>query len=209
MDISMKVGHEWKPLEKSTHLKPTMRKVRFHWKSLGVRRARKHVACAAFEAFETRESFAACDARAPFRPRAACPQLHARAGRAPRVDHELITRRLCLIKDTGHAGVLWGGNMMAWVDEAGAIYAGRQVKNRYMVTKAFTEIDFQSRVVPGDMVSFYGRVSRWGRTSLSIDLRVTAAHPAERDEREVLRVTGVFVAIDDDGTKVPIERAAP
>lgn len=119
-------------------------------------------------------------------------------------DFELITRRLCLIKDTGHAGVLWGGNMMAWVDEAGAIYAGRQVKNRYMVTKAFTEIDFQSRVVPGDMVSFYGRIARWGHTSLSVDLRVTATHPAENDEREVLTVTGVFVAIEDGGEKVPL-----
>jgi acyl-CoA thioesterase YciA len=120
------------------------------------------------------------------------------------MDFELITRRLCLIKDTGHAGVLWGGNMMAWVDEAGAIYAGRQVRNRFMVTKAFTEIDFQSRVVPGDMVSFYGRVAKVGRTSLAIDLRVTAAHPADVDEREVLRVTGVFVAIRDDGQKEPI-----
>lgn len=126
--------------------------------------------------------------------------------KAPRslVDHELITRRLCLIKDTGHAGVLWGGNMMAWVDEAGAIYAGRQVENRFMVTKAFTEIDFHSRVVPGDMVSFYGRISRVGHTSLSIDLRVTATHPADYDEREVLRVTGVFVAIRDDGQKEPL-----
>lgn len=127
-----------------------------------------------------------------------------RARVADHVGFELITRRLCLIKDTGHAGVLWGGNMMAWVDEAGAIYAGRQVKNRFMVTKAFTEIDFQSRVVPGDMVSFYGRVARWGRTSLSIDLRVSATHPAEDAEREVLRVTGVFVAIRDDGEKEPI-----
>lgn len=124
------------------------------------------------------------------------------------MDFELITRRLCLIKDTGHAGVLWGGNMMAWVDEAGAIYAGRQVKNRYMVTKAFTEIDFQSRVVPGDMVSFYGRVARVGSTSLSIDLRVTATHPAANDEREVLSVRGTFVAIDDDGSKCRIEPAS-
>src|ERR1051325_3583252 len=120
------------------------------------------------------------------------------------MDQELITRRLCLIKDTGHAGVLWGGNMMAWVDEAGAIYAGRQVENRFMVTKAFTEIDFQSRVVPGDMVSFYGRIARVGRTSLSIALRVTATPPAANDEREVLRVTGVFVAIDEEGRKEPI-----
>jgi acyl-CoA hydrolase len=54
------------------------------------------------------------------------------------------------------------------------------------------------------MVSFYGRVARVGRTSLSVDLRVTATHPAEDAEREVLRVTGVFVAIDEDGQKQAI-----
>lgn len=124
------------------------------------------------------------------------------------MEYELITRRLCLIKDTGHAGVLWGGNMMAWVDEAGAIYAGRVARNPLLVTKAFTEIDFQNRVVPGDVVSFYGRIHRFGRTSVSIDLRVTACHPADPQEREVLTVTGVFVAIDEEGAKVPIEPAA-
>lgn len=123
----------------------------------------------------------------------------------PGPEHELITRRLCLIKDTGHAGVLWGGNMMAWVDEAGAIYAGRVARNALLVTKAFTEIDFLSRVVPGDVVSFYGRVARIGRTSLSIDLHVTATRPGEDAERDVLNVTGVFVAIDETGTKQAIE----
>src|ERR1041385_6611724 len=70
---------------------------------------------------------------------------------------ELITRRLCLIKDTGHAGVLWGGNMMAWVDEAGAIFAAQLAKNKFMVTKAFTEIDFKRQVRPGDFVEFWGK----------------------------------------------------
>lgn len=126
----------------------------------------------------------------------------------PGPEFELITRRLCLIKDTGHAGVLWGGNMMAWVDEAGAIYAGRVATNPLLVTKAFTEIDFLSRVVPGDVVSFYGRVARIGRTSLSIDLHVTATRPGLGEERDVLNVTGVFVAIDDAGRTVPIEKTA-
>ncbi len=122
-------------------------------------------------------------------------------------DYELITRRLCLIKDTGHAGVLCGGNMMAWVDEAGAIYAGRAASNALLVTKAFTEIDFHSRVVPGDVVSFYGRVAKFGRTSLSIDLRVTATRPGETSEREVLNVVGVFVAVDESGAKIPIQHS--
>jgi acyl-CoA thioesterase YciA len=120
--------------------------------------------------------------------------------------YELITRRLCLVKDTGHAGVLWGGEMMAWVDEAGAIYAAELTTNANMVTKAFTEIDFKRQVRPGDTVEFWGRVTRWGETSLSIELKVLAYRPTSPDRWEVLTVTGVFVAIDDQGRKARVVR---
>jgi acyl-CoA thioesterase YciA len=119
---------------------------------------------------------------------------------------ELITRRLCLVKDTGHAGVLWGGNMMAWVDEAGAIYSARCARNAYMVTKAFTDIDFKHQVRPGDFVDFWGKVVRWGETSLTIALKVLAWRPESTDRWPVLDVKAVFVSIDADGRK---ERIAP
>jgi acyl-CoA thioesterase YciA len=114
---------------------------------------------------------------------------------------DLITRRLCLVKDTGHAGVLWGGNMMAWVDEAGAIYAGRLTRNEYMVTKAFTEIDFKHQVRPGDFVDFWGKVVRWGDSSLTIELKVLSWRPESKEPWGVLDVKGVFVAIDRHGRK--------
>ena len=122
----------------------------------------------------------------------------------------LITRRLCLTKDTGHAGVLWGGNMMAWVDEAGAIYVGQLAKNPFMVTKAFTEIDFKRQVRPGDFVEFWGKVVNWGTTSLSVELKVIRWRPEKPKEREeVLDVTGVFVAIDGKGRKTKVAPALP
>lgn len=119
-------------------------------------------------------------------------------------DYELITRRLCLIKDTGHAGVLWGGNMMAWVDEAGAIYAGQRVENQTLVTKAFTEINFREQVRPGDVVEFHGCVDRYGTHSIAIKLKVIASRPHSHESWEVLDVTGIFVAIDEDGVKEKI-----
>jgi acyl-CoA thioesterase YciA len=122
---------------------------------------------------------------------------------------ELITRRLCLIKDTGHAGVLWGGNMMAWVDEAGAIYAGQRVTNMTLVTKAFTEINFTHSVRPGDAVEFWGKVVRYGTSSIAIKLRVLAVRPPGDESWEVLDVTGIFVAIDEDGNKERIRPRVP
>lgn len=128
---------------------------------------------------------------------------HGTATAAP-AGFDLITRRLCLVKDTGHAGVLWGGNMMAWVDEAGAIYAARLTKNAFMVTKAFTEIDFKHQVRPGDFVDFWGKVVRWGQTSLTIELRVIGWRPESKERWEVLDVKGVFVAIDKRGRKTQV-----
>jgi acyl-CoA hydrolase len=122
---------------------------------------------------------------------------------------ELITRRLCLVKDTGHAGVLWGGNMMAWVDEAGALFADQLTENEAMVTKAFTEIDFKRQVRPGDTVEFWGRVKRWGTTSLGVELKVLAHRPGDRATEEVLTVTAVFVAIDAKGRKTKVRARRP
>jgi acyl-CoA hydrolase len=119
---------------------------------------------------------------------------------------ELITRRLCLVKDTGHAGVLWGGNMMAWVDEAGAIFSAHLAKNSYMVTKAFTEIDFKHQVRPGDFVDFWGKVVKWGTTSLTVEIKVIGWRPESRERWEVLDVVGVFVAIDEQGRKTKVVR---
>ncbi|MBI2077906.1 MAG: acyl-CoA thioesterase [Euryarchaeota archaeon] len=117
---------------------------------------------------------------------------------------ELITRRLCLVKDTGHAGVLWGGNMMAWVDEAGAIYSARLAKNPYVVTKAFTEIDFKHQVRPGDFVDFWGKVVKWGTTSLTLEIKVVGWRPESKETWEVLDVKGVFVALDAKRRKTKI-----
>ncbi|HWG90182.1 MAG TPA: hotdog domain-containing protein [Candidatus Thermoplasmatota archaeon] len=118
--------------------------------------------------------------------------------------YDLILRRLCLIKDTGHAGTLWGGNMMAWVDEAGAIYAGSKVANETLVTKAFTEINFQHPVRPGDVIEFWGRVSRMGKSSIAIELKVCGGRLNDPERWPVLDVTGVFVAVDSRLRKEPI-----
>jgi acyl-CoA hydrolase len=130
-----------------------------------------------------------------------------RSGRVRDGDWDLITRHLCLIKDTGHAGVLWGGTMMGWIDEAGAMYAGLKTKNPAMVTKAFTEIAFAHPVRPGDIVEFWGRVNHWGATSLSIDIRVTARRPTAVEPWDVVKLTAVFVAVDEKMRKTQIERA--
>lgn len=117
-------------------------------------------------------------------------------------EHELgalITQKICMTKDIGINGNLFGGNMMAWMDEAAAIYAGRWSQEPRLVTLKYTEIVFQRPVRVGDHVEFYGHNRRLGRTSISFDLEGLVGG------QRVFHTNCTFVAVDNQGRSKPID----
>ncbi len=48
---------------------------------------------------------------------------------------ELITTKVCMTKDLGVHGNLFGGIMLAWLDEAGAAFACEKAQSTHMVTR--------------------------------------------------------------------------
>ncbi|MFQ5792926.1 MAG: hotdog domain-containing protein, partial [Acidobacteriota bacterium] len=48
---------------------------------------------------------------------------------------DLIARHIVSIKDLGGADRLFGGTMLAWLDEAGASYAMTQARAAHIVTR--------------------------------------------------------------------------
>jgi acyl-CoA thioesterase YciA len=117
---------------------------------------------------------------------------------------DLITRHLVLQKDLGGADRLFGGIMLAWLDEAGASYAIAKAGTGSLVTRHITEMDFVAPAYVGDVLSFYGRVARLGTTSISIEMQVFAEDPNSTATRKIVATTFVFVAIDKWGNKVPL-----
>ena len=111
--------------------------------------------------------------------------------------------------DLNHYGDVFGGWVMAQVDVAGAIPALRRARGR-VATVSVNCFQFKQPVSVGDVVSFYARVVRVGKTSITVDVEVYA----ERNYAEpiVVRVTQAqltYVAIDSEGEKrdVPPENA--
>ena len=111
--------------------------------------------------------------------------------------------------DLNQYGDVFGGWVMAQVDVAGAIPALRRARGR-VATVSVTCFQFKQPVSVGDVVSFYARVVRVGKTSITVDVEVYA----ERNYAEpiVVRVTQAqltYVAIDSEGEKrdVPPENA--
>jgi acyl-CoA thioesterase YciA len=112
-----------------------------------------------------------------------------------------IGTRICMTKDVGVGGNLFGGNMMSWADEYAAIHARRESREPWLVTKRIGAMDFKSPVKVGDMVVFAAYATKIGTTSIRFGIRAVNI----TTETEVFTTSFVFVAIDEDGKPKPIK----
>jgi acyl-CoA thioesterase YciA len=109
-----------------------------------------------------------------------------------------------LPRDTNPHGTIFGGIILSYIDQAGAV-AAKRVTRRKVVTVSMHEVVFKKPVYVGDLISFYAEVKKVGRTSIAT--RVVVEAQREGNPEEIVRVTEadvVFVAVDDAGNPVPV-----
>lgn len=104
-----------------------------------------------------------------------------------------VTSKICKTLDVGLRRALFGGNMMAWLDEAASIFAHQHTGEELMVTLKFGELEFHQPVWEGQIVDFYVSDVHVGKTSIRF-----AIEGFTGGERLVVRTSVVFVAVDKD-----------
>ncbi|MGI9132456.1 MAG: acyl-CoA thioesterase [Rhodoferax sp.] len=101
--------------------------------------------------------------------------------------------------DCNANGDIFGGWVMAQVDLAGAVLPARYAKGR-MATVAVNEFVFKQAVRVGDILSFFSKVSRIGRSSITVKVEVYAERfSAQGHYIKVTEALLTYVAIDDHG----------
>ena len=79
-----------------------------------------------------------------------------------------------------------------------------------MATVAVNEFIFKQPVRVGDILSFFGGVTRIGRTSITVQVEVYAErYDTQGHYIKVTEASLTYVAIDDQGRPRPIERPEP
>jgi acyl-CoA thioesterase YciA len=112
---------------------------------------------------------------------------------------ELVLRVMPMPADANANGDIFGGWIMAQVDLAGAVLPARIAKGR-IVTVAVNQFVFKQAVSVGDLLSFYARVERIGRTSITVNVEVYAERdPANLRVVKVTEANVTYVAIDHEG----------
>ena len=120
---------------------------------------------------------------------------------------QFVTQRQCLVKDCGHHGILFGGIMLQWLDEAGAFYAEEATRARKLVTRALEAMEFIHPVGVGETVRFYADTERQGRTSIKIRVRAYVVRPSDLafQPRQVTDACMTFVSVDEQGKPCAID----
>jgi acyl-CoA thioesterase YciA len=122
------------------------------------------------------------------------------------VDMELVLKVIPLPADVNANGDIFGGWVMAQCDLAGSVIPARYAKGR-MATVAVNEFVFKQPVRLGDILSFYSKLVRVGRTSVTVTVEVFAERfKAQGEYIKVTEATFTYVAIDDNGRPRAIVR---
>jgi len=121
-----------------------------------------------------------------------------------RVRREPAIRVWMMPRDANSMGTIFGGLILSYIDQAGAVEALRHSEER-LVTAALHEVKFIAPVCVGDLVSFYAEVAKIGKTSITVCVTVEARRNlAPQGTVRVTQAEVVYVAIDDAGRPVPV-----
>lgn len=112
---------------------------------------------------------------------------------------ELITSRVVKEPDLGTHGNLFGGKLMSWIDEAGAVMASEVVGSPGIVTVSFGELVFKRKVKINRIVKIYGEVVKIGNTSVTINIETRRHNPYSGEQKVISSNQLVFVKIDENG----------
>ncbi len=103
---------------------------------------------------------------------------------------------------------IFGGVILSYIDQAGAIGAGHEIvraggRKPKLATVAMNRVEFKHPVLVGDVVRFLTRAVRIGRTSITMQVSVEAERGAS-PFRPVTEAEVVYVNVDSGAEPRPV-----
>jgi acyl-CoA thioesterase YciA len=120
---------------------------------------------------------------------------------------QLISTKICKTSDIGIHNNLFGGTMLAWLDEAGGTMAAELACTPNMITLKMNEVLFKRPVRVSDHIRIYGRLVKAGNSSLTLSIVARKFCFRKNDEETVCSTTMLYVNIDENGKSNPIEKS--
>lgn len=110
------------------------------------------------------------------------------------------TRKWVKPEDLNPNKSLFGGKLLAWIDEEAALYSIIQLENPHVVTKFMSEINFTASAKEGDIIEIGLEVIKFGNSSLVLRCEVRN----KMTHQTIITVDNItMVNLDADGKPKP------
>ncbi|WP_110114240.1 acyl-CoA thioesterase [Bacillus sp. CGMCC 1.16541] len=126
----------------------------------------------------------------------------------PMQQSKVVQTRLVLPPDTNHMGSIFGGKVLAYIDEVAAISAMKHSRS-IVVTASIDSVNFLSPVTVGDVLTLEAFVTSTGRTSMEVYVRVK--RESWKTGEQTLTTTSflTMVAVDNEGKPLEVPSVYP
>jgi len=121
--------------------------------------------------------------------------------------NEPAIRVLMMPRDTNAHGTIFGGVILSYIDQAGAVEARRQGCGM-MLTVSMDKVVFHQPVQVGDLVSFWTETLRIGTTSITTKVVVESIRSGSGEKVTVTEAQVVYVNVDERGKPKPIRASS-
>lgn len=119
-----------------------------------------------------------------------------------------IQSHLVLPPDANHHLSIFGGKVLAYIDEVAAIASMKHAKSE-IVTAAFDSVEFKSPAYVGDILELEAVVTSTGTTSMEVYVKVKTINFRTREEKITTESFVTNVAIDSKGKPIPVPSVYP
>lgn len=126
----------------------------------------------------------------------------------PPSESAVRTAYMTFPNDANVHGTVFGGVMLHWIDQIGAMAAVRHCRAP-VVTAQIDAVAFSAPLHIGDFGIVRAVVTRTWTSSMEVVVTVDAEHPLTGDTRRVARAYLTFVGVDDDSRPIPVCELVP
>ena len=123
-------------------------------------------------------------------------------------ESEAVSTKIVLPNDTNPLGNLFGGRLLAWMDEIAYVSANRHSR-RVAVTASVNNVSFTHPIKLGAIVTLRATVSRSFSSSMEVIIDVFMEDKSTGEQTSSNQAIYTFVAVDQNGMPIEVPKLNP
>ena len=113
-----------------------------------------------------------------------------------------MTQHLVMTEHLNPNNVIFGGQLLAWLDTDVYIHVCNKMRYKSLVTVSMDSVRFKSPAYLGDIVQIYAKIKEIKKTSVTAHGKAVTYTAADGSHRDIIECEITYVAVNENGRPV-------